>query len=233
MSKKVDDELSDPYERIISKTIPTFSGNKDALEINWTTTNDAGWKELGLPVLSVYWEDSIDLSGYANLDLTYFPQLGFIQESLRRGIVGANGYGILDTTIVSSIPLDVEYVAFQLFLGSAPALPSYPVAGLDATPQDWSTVPYCRSRLDILDSSLAQQTRPVDQSQLGSLQPTAADKLFIYRIVIPLSTVVDNTALTELFVPAQRVGFRGMMAQEPQLEYMMRLKRSYELANQV
>lgn len=120
-----------------------------------------------------------------------------------------------------------------MFLGSAPGLPSYPITGYEATPQDWSTVPYCRSRLDILDSTLAQQTRPVEQSQLGSLQPTAADKLFIYRIVIPLSTVVDNTALTELFVSAQRVGFRGMMAEESQLQYMMRLKRSYELANQV
>jgi hypothetical protein len=69
--------------------------------------------------------------------------------------------------------------------------------------------------------------------QLGSLEPTAADKLFASRIVMPYGKVANTILMTSMASPAQRVGFRGMMAEEPTLEYMMRLKRSYELANQV
>ena len=95
---------------------------------------------------------------------------------------------------------------------------------------------FSRIRLDLVDQNLISATgftKPIEITQVGSLQPTAADKLFLYAIAIPNPTVTGSTSYTTMSVPACRVGFFGTMAEEPTIEYMMRLKRSYELANQV
>jgi len=47
-------------------------------------------------------------------------------------------------------------------------------------------------------------------------------------MVIPLAT--DQTTIG---IPASRIVLPGSMDQEPELNYMMRLSRSIELANQV
>jgi hypothetical protein len=38
---------------------------------------------------------------------------------------------------------------------------------------------------------------------------------------------------TKMTIPSSRIVIPGTIKEEPKLEYMMRLKRSYELANQV
>ena len=233
---KVTDELSEPYGRTISTMIPPCLVSKAEQDPAWPSIN-TGWLPVpNYPALAVYYEDSIDLSGYALQSMTFFPELGFLQESPLRAITGLSAMGTLDATIISSIPLDIEYTAIQLNLAAGPGMLDYPEGlSTNPTPTQWETIPFCRVRYDALDTSLVSQslTRPVEINQIGSLEPTAADKLYIYRIVIPLSNVADDTTFTSLTIPAQRVGFKGMMAEEPQLEYMMRLKRSYELANQV
>jgi hypothetical protein len=70
--------------------------------------------------------------------------------------------------------------------------------------------------------------QPLTVKQSGSLSPTAAQVLYVVKIVIPF-----GTTLTQLGAPASRVILPGTMDQEPELEYMMRLSRSVELANQV
>jgi hypothetical protein len=65
----------------------------------------------------------------------------------------------------------------------------------------------------------------------GSGDPTAADKLFCYRIVSVISDDLGDGALA--VIPAARQILNGYMDEETELVYMQRLKRSYELANQV
>ena len=76
------------------------------------------------------------------------------------------------------------------------------------------------------NSSLALLQREI----FSSLEPTAADKLYGYRIVSVSSGEGEGDTIA---VPASRVLMPGNISSEPKLEYMMRLKRSYELANQV
>jgi hypothetical protein len=231
---KVNDSQSEPYGRTISTMIPSLILEKAEVDPEWNTYRN-GW----LPILSVpfasYYEDSIDLSGYALQGMTFFPELGFLQESPLRSITGSEAGGMIDTTIVSSVPLNVDSVIRELIFSSAPGL--IPLGNVGITdPSDWSQILYCRIRHDTLDPAFASSTgftRPVDIGQVGSLEPTAADKLFITRIVQPYGTVTNTELYGTLGAPAQRVGFRGSMAEEPEIEYMMRLKRSYELANQV
>jgi hypothetical protein len=52
--------------------------------------------------------------------------------------------------------------------------------------------------------------------------------LYVIKMVLPLA--VDQTTLG---IPASRVILIGDMTQEPELEYLMRLSRSVQLANQV
>jgi len=231
---KVTDALAEPYGRTISTMIPSLVLEKQEVDPEWTQYRN-GWSPiLSIPFASSY-EDSIDLSGYALQSMTFFPELGFIQESPVRSLTGSEAGGMIDTTIISSVPLNVDSVINEIIFASGPGLTPIGNAGI-IDPSDWSQILYCRIRHDTLDSAFASSTgftRPVDMGQIGSLEPTAADKLFITRIVLPYGTVTNTELYSTLVAPAQRVGFKGMMAEEPQLEYMMRLKRSYELANQV
>jgi len=72
----------------------------------------------------------------------------------------------------------------------------------------------------------------LERSQrFDSGEPTAADKLYCYRIVCMLTTDLDDNSV--LSIPAARQLVAGVMGEETELVYMQRLKRSYELANQV
>ena len=237
MAKKPDKELADPYERIISKTIPGFNPQKAPADTTYATALGQGWEfnKASNPMVC-YYEDSIDLSGYANQDLTFFPELAFIQMSPVYTIQSTDGGSVLDLVAITSVPMDVESLYTALIFGSGPALPELSAPGIvNNSPVDWSTVPYCRidfrSRETNIPGGLGIMTS-IESAQLGSLQPTAADKLFIYRIVYPLSDTPPHIDFSSFVIPPLRVGFRGMMAQEDDREYLMRLKRGYELANQ-
>jgi len=59
----------------------------------------------------------------------------------------------------------------------------------------------------------------------SSGEPTAVDRLHCYRI-IQIPGTGDNA---QLYVPAARFYLSAIITGEPDLEYLMRLKRSYEL----
>lgn len=61
-------------------------------------------------------------------------------------------------------------------------------------------------------------------NDFSSGEPTAVDQLHCYRIV-----QINGVADAQMYVPAARFYLAGAIGEEPDLEYMMRLKRSYEL----
>jgi hypothetical protein len=72
----------------------------------------------------------------------------------------------------------------------------------------------------------------LERSQrFDSGEPTAADKLYSYRIVTLFTSDLDEASYVT--IPAARHLIGGVMGGEDDLVYMQRLKRSYELANQV
>jgi len=90
-------------------------------------------------------------------------------------------------------------------------------------------------KLYTIDSNMVVPGANVSLSLLqrelySSLEPTAADKLYGYRV---MGVVVSEGEGDNVSAPATRVIMPGNISSEPKLEYMMRLKRSYELANQV
>ena len=114
---KVTDELSEPYGRTISTMIPSLILEKNETDPEWTIYRN-GWLPLPGIALASYYQDSIDLSGYALQDMTFFPELGFLQESPLRSITGSEAAGIWDATIISSVPLDVNSLFLELLYAS-------------------------------------------------------------------------------------------------------------------
>ena len=232
MAKKVDDELANPYRRDISVMIPTCLATKPEVDAEWSDVEGA-WLPIPSLTIALYCEDSIDLSGYANQYLTFFIEGSITQEHPARTITGTNAAGMYDATVISSVPLDIDEYLQDVIYFTSPGMPKLDVtAGTNVNPEH---ILYSRVMLSLLDSASTSDigvTRPIDVGQLGTLEATAADKLFVYRIVIPIGQL-NNRDYTSIGAPAQRIVLQGTMAEEPTIEYMMRLKRSYELANQV
>lgn len=79
---------------------------------------------------------------------------------------------------------------------------------------------------NINETGLPDTLTTLISKDFSSGEPTAVDRLHCYRIVqIP----GEGTPSSSLYVPAARFYLTAVIDSEPDLEYMMRLKRSYEL----
>ena len=217
-------------DRTLRIEIPGSIVAKASPDPEWTDLSlSNGWSALP-GSLTIYWEGSIDLSGYARDYKTFYPSGGVIQEGPQWFVL--QGEGALDYTIVSSVPVDPANLVLQLGGNAGPGFIGAP--GFGATgflSQNWETVTFAQSQVLVLNTALPTPSgilQPLTVKQSGSLSPTAAQVLYVVKMVIPFG----NT-LTQLAAPASRVILPGTMDQEPELEYMMRLSRSVELANQV
>jgi hypothetical protein len=197
------------------------------------TTQSNGWTVSTLFPGIVYWTGSIDLSGYARDSKTFYPIGGVIQEG--PAWIGTNPVGQLVFTAVSSIPFDIDAVTQQLISYSGPGFISSHFTGgaILNENQNWETLMFAEAQINLLNSTMPAIgfCTPISVKQSGSLAPTAAEKLYVIKMVIPYELAGDQG--TALIIPASRVILPGTMGQEPELEYMMRLSRSVELANQV
>lgn len=208
----------------------------DTPEWDATLTGEGanGWETVplaGVPSLTLGWQGTIDLSGYARDYKTFYPEGGLIQEGPYYYAI--DGFGQLVSTVVSSVPIDLEEFAFTVATLSTPGMIVINNPAVAQVNQNWETTLFCETQTNLINSNLPASgfCLPVSKNQTGSLSPTAAQVLYVAKIVIPVS-ILGATG-TSVGVPASRVILPGKMDQEPELEYMMRLSRSVELANQV
>ena len=209
--------------------------------LSWLTDRDGivsptvqgGYTNLSATNTALFYEEAtIDLSGYAMERKTFYPYSSFEQ---RNGVVlgsfsdATTIRAVIDTIIVSSIPLSTDQLSMSLLSANLPGFthPGGVPYRLDREPLiHQNQLTYCHDST-IQTTGGSSVYRIVSNANGSSLEPTAADKLYCYRIVT--SNAKDGSAL----VPSARVLLPGTITSEPKLEYMMRLKRSYELANQV
>ena len=217
------------------------------LNVQWDRTASAyefitvsSYTQLGANIWVA--QQDIDLSGYAMQKKTFYPYSSFEQRAsgtsaqtiapvppattlTRQPYIG-------EITLISSVPLD--NTALIAALTFTPGFISG--SGVGAPSRfDRSVIVHGEVKTFTLDSTLAVPggnnfLRLLNNETFSSLEPTAADKLYGYRIITLASTFGE---IESAFVPASRVLIPGTLSSEPKLEYMMRLKRSYELANQV
>lgn len=211
-------------ERQLVAEHPALVGMYDDVGNMWL--NNKGWQGTG----AVLWHEAqIDLSGYAMDSLTFFPSAVGLQDpgvyAFKPGAIAPySALVVLD--IITSVPLnDIDDVMQRL--ASFNAAP-----GLIRTPEQFETILFGQYRFFTPNANISYPDwQSLERSQrFDSGQPTAADKLYSYRIVSMYT--LDLDAGSRIEIPACRHIIAGAMGDESDLTYMMRLKRSYELANQ-
>jgi len=224
-------------DRVLRLEIPPCSLSKLPGDATWTTlTGLNGWTVFpiaGAPSTALSWSGTIDLSGYVRDQLTFYPQSGFIQQGAF--LAETDGEGSILYTIVSTTPLNSEEVFWQLTSQSGPGFLNqglFAGTGLGTNQQNYETVMFANSEIYVPNVNITPNPigiqQPLTSHQSGSLEPTAADTLYVMKLWTPF-----GTNMIGIGIPASRVILPGKFDTEPDVEYMMRLKRSTELSQQV
>ena len=186
----------------------------------YTITFGNGWRQpqpiLGQFVASTYF----DLRGLAIDDKTLFFQGATIQEVLLPSASAATaGDGAVVVDIMSVVPLtDEEVLAYSSGANFAAATSSN---------LTFDQTVYGRVRIfnvDI-DNAAGGYYITLSDNQTGSLSATASDRVYCYRAVL---FGAFNSDGDHAIYPARYL-LRADAKEEQEYEYLMRLKRSYEL----
>jgi len=188
---------------------------------NFVVTN--GWRNIANDV--VYYETYFDLSAYELDDLTVIPTALSLQDGLPYTTIQPapeSQMAVLD--IISQEKLDMQTV-YDNYVASND------IPGSPTSTEDWAQLLMCNFRLMTpqTDFSVSTLLLPATGGAFGSAEPTAVQKLWLYRIIIPVATDLTDTIWT---VPPTRFVMGAEIVKEDDLPYIMRLKRSYELATQ-
>jgi len=181
-------------------------------------------------------QQDIDLSGYAMERKTFYPYSSFEQKG---GFIAAQFDAavtiqpyLAEFVIVSSVPLSNNDLFATIATAPGFTMPNLPQP---AGRFNRSHIIHGSGKWFTIDNTMSvsggfNTLRLIDSYNFSSLEPTAADKLYCYRLLTVTSGEGEADSLS---YPVCRVILPGTISSEPKLEYMMRLKRSYELANQV
>lgn len=214
----------DNTERRLTALHPRLNATFDGA--TWSGLN--GWEVLDLAGTQFGHETQLDLSGYSRESMTFFPESLGLQDPgvyLLRGTVDPSFSGLQVLDIITSVPMDLSAVSSLQVQGAAP--------GMLASEHDFSTILFGMYRFFSTNTNIPYTNYvQLDRSQrFDSGEPTAVDKLYCYRIVNLLVDGLDPQSRVN--IPACRQLVSGMFSEESELVYMQRLKRGYELANQV
>lgn len=185
------------------------------------------WSNYGL-TNAIMFEGSLDLSGYELDKLTFVPQGSELQDPGRYIYdVGPAGYPIVDVEvldIISQERLSLTAIDAALTLGNVP--------GMLGTTEDFSQIIMGNYRVMVVPNTTGTGISllvPQTGGTFGSGEATAASRLWLYRVVRINGA---KGASDILKIPASRFLLVGTVVDEEELPYMMRLKRSFELATQ-
>jgi len=191
---------------------------------NWGTLK--GWQQLSPSVL--VHETVIDLSGYTRDSLTFFPIGVGLQDpgiyTFAPAEFPLKALQVLD--IVTSIPMDLLEVATAMNQDNA-------APGMIGSRYQFESILFGAYRWFTPNAQIAYPNyMQLERSErFDSGEPSASENLYCYRIVQTIQQDLING--NSLQIPAARQLISGVIAKESELVYMQRLKRSYELANQV
>lgn len=171
-------------------------------------------------------ETYLDLSGYELDDLTLVPLSITVQDP---GVYQYSGDG--DVFCVYDLVTNERLTDEDMRLIKTHATTTQSSApGMPRGPLDRDQILFGMYRLFAKNSTttgLPSMMLNARTMRFGSGQPTAVQKLWCYRIVCFYQTPSNADTLV---IPAATFVLNAEIIQEDELPYMMRLKRSYELA---
>jgi len=197
----------------INPSPPAYPGNT----WNMMTTGTAAQN-------SWYSEESIDISGISMQDLTLFFASNIIQRSAPYATTVTpdptlGGGEIYDVVVVTDVPiLNPESMA-QL----AP--------GFGATKEDFINVKLGIGQVFVQSNQTPTTMVNSDSFSFGSGDPTASDRLYIYRWVVLTAGVALNN--NQFSIPSLRYIGTGISTKESDLVHINRMRLSYEQQQRV
>ena len=198
---------------ILAFTRNPGSGNYDLTESAssmWTQP----YPNAGVFLSSTYF----DLAGLSMDEKTLFFKGALVQEVLNPSTTNSapgDSMGVID--LMSTRPLSNDEVTFFLVNGN--------LSGPGSSTLTYHETVYGRIRqyVTTIDTATWGSMSLLSSNQLGSMSPTASDRIYSYRLV----SVNGSLSAGQVF------GCRHILAaeakEEAEYEYLMRLKRSYEL----
>lgn len=182
------------------------------------------------PLAGVYAETYFDTSGYTRDYLTTMSMSAQVQDWGRIQVLDtpqeASTLRLHQLDIMTTDRLDID-IAFRdaIIAGESTVLP-----GAEGTNTEWEQVIYARMQELIgvnQGTAVSDIFTPINIQQFGSMGDTTADKIWLYRIFI-LSGIPAGNAIIRM--PNGRHILNIDVVKEDTLPYLMRQKRSYELA---
>jgi hypothetical protein len=205
--------------RLLDKALATALISNDAEAPPSTTSTLSGNNWVKLSNICFANRTYFDLSGYNLDDLTVFFQGVDIQEEF-------GTYGLLPGYVVDII--STEYLTdadiINAHISEATALDDLP--GFPASTFDMEQVVYGRTRTYVT-STIWGGIGEFSQTQWGTCSATTADKLHITRIVY---TDANTPPSQSMIIPPCNYVVAIVVDREATLPFLMRQKRSYELA---
>jgi len=205
--------------RVLNKILPVFYGTNASLAPFLPVTNDT-FEDLGTG--TYVYRTYYDLSGYNRKDLTAFFQGVDIQEGTfnSTNMYQMNIVDLITTEFMSDAAC-IQAAAFGFADGDAPGFP--------LSVYDLDQVVYGRRRTWArTDAGQINQVTPLfNVATYGTCSGASSDKLHITRII----SVPAGPAADEYFRVSPSAYITAIIvAEEKELAYLMRQKRSYEIA---
>ena len=194
---------------------------------DWTVQFTTGsWKKIGAETFVS--ENYFDLAGMAIDDKTLFFEAAGVQTVLAPL---ANNVGTGDSAIIMDIMstrqiTDAQLIATLIYGNFAG---NQGVAGSQG-PLSFEETVYARTQMFVrhVDTAAWGYLTLTDENFFGSMQPTASDRIYSYRLVF-LSALTGGTNTTEVTIAPARHVLKSTAREESDHEYLMRLMRSYQL----
>jgi len=183
------------------------------------------WRKLGPNsfLSSTYF----DLAGLAMDDKTLFFEAAGVQTVLSPL---ANNSGAGDSCVIMDLmttrPLTDQQLAITVSYGNFAGNIAIDGQG----PLSFEETVYARTQMYVrhVDTSAWGYITLTDENFFGSMEPTASDRIYSYRLVLP-SQGTDPNDMDQLTIYPARHLLKSTSKEEPTHQYLMRLMKSYQL----
>jgi len=190
----------------------------------WNLESKSGLEGLPGPLVPYLWTMvTIDLGGMSMNKETFFPVGSTIQDPGIYGNTSETTPAMAVIDIITDKQIDPsECIDFAYLYSNNGSM-----YGMLGNADDETSIVMGSYRFMTGNSNLTYSAmmRTQVSTSFSSGEPTAASKLYCYRIIQPW---VDGDTTT-ISIPASRFYLTGVRDKEEDLVYLMRLKRSYEL----
>jgi len=211
--------------RLLDKVLDGFSATMGADPSSFPATYSGdNWVGLENALAPTFVNRSYyDLSGYSLKDLTTFIQGVNIQEAW--GPRGTAGCFVVDM-ITKEYVGDGDLMAAYIYPTIGVPFPTRDLPGFPESTFDMSQVVYGRTR-EYVSAATGTNANLYSVTNFGTGSAFAGEKLYLTRVVYIDATAAGDTTVQ---IPPCDYATAVLVGKEKDLPYLMRLKRSFELA---